>query len=128
MQKVKIIFLTGFVLTIFFPSAAQCHVYPDSSSPAVGSVVTQAPKEIKIWFDGRLEAAFSGIRVMSEDSVEVDEKNSHVGKSNPVLLEVSLKDLNPGKYHVYWSAVARDGHHTYGDYIFTYKKIELKKK
>jgi methionine-rich copper-binding protein CopC len=118
----KLVILTSYILIFFLAKPVQCHVFPESSSPAVGSTVKKAPAEIKIWFDGKLEPVFCKIKVTTEDGIEVDKKDSHVDKSNPVLLDVGLKELKPGNYHVYWSAVARDGHHTQGDYSFTYKK------
>ena len=127
MLKIKSIISICLIFIIFIPAKAQCHVFPEKSSPEVGSTVTQAPLEIKIWFDGKLEAAFSKISVMSEDNIEVDKKDSHVDQSNPVLLEVNLKKLEPGKYHVYWNAISRDGHHTQGDFFFIYKKGQASK-
>ena len=40
---------------------------------------------------------------------------------NNHLLEADLKPLDPGKYHVFWSVVSRDGHRTEGDYTFRVK-------
>ena len=37
------------------------------------------------------------------------------------LLEVTVPPLTSGRYRVYWSVIARDGHRTEGDFRFRVK-------
>jgi methionine-rich copper-binding protein CopC len=44
-----------------------------------------------------------------------------VDSADGTLLEVGLPPLPPGRYRVFWSVVARDGHRTEGDFPFRVK-------
>ncbi len=52
---------------------------------------------------------------------KVDKGDGHVSPSDATLLEAGLSPLSPGNYQVAWSVVARDGHRTEGNYLFTVK-------
>ncbi len=103
------------------PNAARGHAYPDHADPRVGSTVNASPDRVRIWFDSELEPAFSTITVHNSQDTTVDNKDGRVNPSDATLLEVSVPRLPPGKYRVVWNVVARDGHRTAGDYLFTIK-------
>ncbi len=109
------------LFVLIFTQTGICHIFPKNSYPKVGSAISKRPAKVKIWFDGEVEPAFSKIRVLLNDSTEVDKKNSHVDNNNKALLEVDLKDIQPGKYHVYWTAFSKDGHRSEGDYFFIFE-------
>lgn len=77
------------------------------------------PSQVRIWFDGALEPVFSTILVKNADGHRVDREDGRVNPSDNTILEVSLPSLPSGKYRVFWSVVARDGHRTEGDFPFT---------
>ena len=85
----------------------------------MGWTVPTPPPRVRIWFDGALEPAFSTIIVLNTDKQRVDTGDGRVSPSDNTVLEVSLPPLPPGKYRVFWSVVARDGHRTEGDFPFT---------
>jgi methionine-rich copper-binding protein CopC len=87
----------------------------------VGSIINASPDRVRIWFDSELEPAFSTITVRNTEHTMVDNKDGGVNPSDATLLEVSVPRLPPGRYRVVWSVVARDGHRTAGDYLFTIK-------
>ena len=95
------------------------HAFPDHSEPRVGWTVQTPPSQVRIWFDGALEPIFSTITVLNADKQRVDKGDGRVSPSDNTILEVGLPSLPPGKYWVFWSVVARDGHRTEGDYPFT---------
>ena len=98
------------------------HAFPEhAAEPGVGSTVTVAPTRVRIWFNGALEPAFSTLHVQNSSGERVNRGDGYGVPSDPTLLEVNLPPLPPGIYRVIWSAVARDGHRTEGDYIFTIK-------
>jgi copper resistance protein C len=103
------------------PPPAGAHAFPDHADPRVGSTVSPPPPEVRIWFDGEIEPVFSTIRVDSEDKQRVDRGDGGVSPQDNRLLVVRVPPLAPGKYRVYWSVVARDGHRTEGDYPFKVK-------
>ena len=119
----KILLLACFLLgsVIGCQQVALAHAFPDHSEPRVGSTVKGSPPFVRIWFDGALESAFTTIIVQDSSDKNVDRGNGHVNPSDPTLLEVELPPFPPGKYHVIWDVLARDGHRTKGDYTFVVK-------
>jgi methionine-rich copper-binding protein CopC len=104
------------------PRDSIAHAYPDHADPKVGSTVSAAPSLVRIWFDGDLEPVFSSIMVhAAKDNTMVDKGDGRVDPSDPTLLEVSVPPLPQGSYIVMWSVVARDGHRTSGNFMFTIK-------
>ena len=103
----------------FFPSSAWGHAFPLRSEPRVGRTTATSPPNVKIWFDGELEPAFSTIAVYNSAKQRVDKGNGRVNSSDASILEVDLPALLPGTYRVYWSVVAKDTHRTEGDFPFT---------
>ena len=102
------------------PVAAWAHAFPDHSEPRVGHTV-DPPRLVRIWFDGDIEPVFSTIRVEDGDKRRVDRGDARVDPKDSTLLEVSLPALAPGRYRVFWSVVARDGHRTEGSFPFQVK-------
>ena len=102
------------------PLAAWAHAFPDHSEPRVGHAVA-SPRAVQIWFDGEIEPVFSTIRVEDGEKRRVDSGDARVSAGDTTLLEVSLPALPPGRYLVFWSVVARDGHRTEGRFPFEVK-------
>lgn len=97
------------------------HAFPMRSEPRVGSEVKEPPSQVKVWFDGDLEPAFSTLKVIGPDGKEVDANDAKVDEKEHNVLSVSVPKLPPGKYRVKWEAVAMDTHRTEGDFTFTIK-------
>ena len=107
------------VLTLLLVAVpAWGHAFPDHSEPRVGWTVQTPPSRVRIWFDGAIEPIFSTIAVMNAEKQRVDKGDGRVDPSDNTILEVNLPPLPPGKYRVFWSVVARDGHRTEGDFPF----------
>ena len=102
------------------PVLSWAHAFPDHSEPRVGHAV-EAPRSVRIWFDGAIEPVFSTIRVEDGGKRRVDGEDARVDAKDSTLLEVSLPALPPGRYTVFWSVVARDGHRTEGSFPFEVK-------
>jgi copper resistance protein C len=115
--------ITGVLLTLLFalPAASWAHAFPDHSDPKVGSTVNSSPSMVRIWFDGDIEPVFSTLMVHTMDGRMVSKGNGQVDSKDSTLLEVGVPPLPPGQYLVIWSVIARDGHHTMGQYTFTIK-------
>ena len=109
------------VLLCASPKVSLAHAFPDHSDPKVGSTVSGSPSQVRIWFDGDLEPAFSTLMVHSADGRMIDKRDSRVDPADPRLLQVSVPPLPPGTYLVIWNVVARDGHRTNGQFSFTIK-------
>jgi methionine-rich copper-binding protein CopC len=97
------------------------HAFPDHSEPRVGHTLAAPPPAVRIWFDGAIEPVFSTLRVEDIDKRRMDKNDARVSPTDGTLLEVSLPPLAPGRYQVFWSVVARDGHRTEGSFAFRIK-------
>jgi copper resistance protein C len=113
--------LPAAIALLLAPSLAWAHAFPDHSEPRVGHTVDPSPPAVRIWFDGRIEPVFSTVRVEDDDKRRVDKGDARVDPSDGTLLEVGLLPLPSGRYRVFWSVVARDGHRTEGDFSFRVK-------
>jgi hypothetical protein len=106
-------------------SQALAHAFLDHADPKVGSAVTGAPSEIKLWFTQDLEPAFSSIEVRNGAGTQVDKKDVHPDPKNKSLLIVSVPPQLPaGSYTVSWHVVSVDTHKTQGHFEFTIKATE----
>jgi hypothetical protein len=103
------------------PGLALAHAFPKTAEPAIDGTVPRAPSEVKVWFTGKLEPAFSKIEVQGADGASVDRGNATVDPQDTTLMRVSLKPLQPGTYKVHWHAVSVDTHATDGNFTFTVK-------
>lgn len=112
-------FATGLFLTL--QTHAWAHAFLDHADPKVGSAVTNAPTEIKVWFTQNLEPAFSTLEVRDAQGREVDKKDAHLDDKDKSLFLVSLPQLPTGTYTVIWHAVSVDTHKTQGRFEFTIK-------
>jgi len=106
------------VLVALLCGPAHAHAFPEQSIPAVGRSIPKSPPAVAITFDADLEPLFSSITVKRADGQIISQNPSQVGTTNPRLLTAPLPALAPGKYYVYWSVVATDGHRTEGHYPF----------
>lgn len=117
----RLLLALGLLMPMLLSTRVYAHAFPQRSSPQVGATVSTAPKGVTIWYDMDLENLFSKITVKDSAGTVVSKGNSRVSKSDPSKLHVDLKPIGSGTYTVYWSVVARDGHHTEGRYRFTVK-------
>lgn len=89
----------------------------EKSQPAAGAVLREAPKEVWIRFDERLEMEFSVIVVKDAGGERISGRTK-LDPETRKTLRVELPALAPGEYHVHWNAVSWDGPPTKGDYVF----------
>ena len=108
----------GLSLGLLWAIGAVAHVFPVRALPAAGATAPEPVPQVQIWFDGALEPGFSKVRVVNAAGEPVDSGDARLNADDPSVLEVSLPPLPPGGYHVYWTAFARDGHATQGDFGF----------
>ena len=76
---------------------------------------------MRIWFDGPVETMFLEVRVETDDKRRVDKKDARRSPDDATLVEVGLPRLSAGRYRVFWSVIARDGHRREGSFSFLVK-------
>ena len=105
-------------VSLLLPARAFAHAHLDHASPAVGSTVATAPKDVTIWFTEALEPKFSGIEVRDAGGVAMQSGPATLAPDNTAELRVPLKTLPPGTYTVIWHALSVDTHRTQGSFSF----------
>jgi methionine-rich copper-binding protein CopC len=91
---------------------------PAPRAPRVESRLKRAPDEVKLYFTERLESAYSSLRVLNDQGVQVDRRDSRVDRANPALLRATLPPLPPGTYKVLWRVLSIDADVTEGAFMF----------
>ncbi len=100
-------------------TAAVAHAFLDHASPLVGSTVTSAPSEVRMWFTQPLEPRFSGAQLRSGVGAVLG--NGVVDTADPKQLVIRVHGLPPGKYRVTWKVLSVDTHRTEGAFSFEVK-------
>ena len=111
-----IVFAAGLALAFAGPAAA--HAFLKRASPAVGSSLPEAPRELSIEFTEPVESGFSTIAVLDAAGASVTTGGVHP-LGDDQHLAIGLKTLPPGRYTVTWHVTAADTHKTQGGFSFT---------
>ena len=99
-------------------TVAAGHAVLQRAEPRVESKLKRAPDEVRLYFSERLEPAYSSVRVVNEQGVQVDRRDSRVDRDNPALLRATLPPLPPGTYKVLWRVLSIDADVTEGTFTF----------
>jgi methionine-rich copper-binding protein CopC len=101
------------------------------SQPAGGSVLEEAPEQLRLRFDEpvRIEESpepepspLDPLQVYSEEGSRVDRNDTRVDARSPNVLVVGLKELPDGVYGVDWNVTSSDGHVLDGTFGFTVER------
>jgi methionine-rich copper-binding protein CopC len=99
-------------------ATAFAHAHLVRSTPAEGGTVKDAPTEVTLKFNERLEPAFSSAVIRDSAGKQVDNADAHVDKADRTVVRVSLPPLEPGVYTVEWRAMSSDSHKINGKFTF----------
>ena len=113
--RIRAVLLSGAAL--LWTPAVLAHAFPEEMQPGAGAKLHTPPRQVRISFDSRVEQEFSLIVVKDAGGERISGRTELDPVSHKTL-EVSLPELAPGEYHVYWNVVSWDGHRTKGDYVF----------
>lgn len=98
---------------------AHAHAQLVRATPAPGSVLAQAPAEIRLDFSEALDASFSRVSVVDATGATVVAGPGAIPGAQPQTLQVVLPALPAGTYSAVWRArSAVDGHTTTGVVAF----------
>ncbi len=100
-------------------ASAQAHAYLDHASPRVGSTVTSAPREVRLWFNQALEPRFTSAQLRSAAGATI--ASGAVDPADPKQIVIHVQALPPGAYKVFWKVLSVDTHHTEGSFGFEVK-------
>jgi copper resistance protein C len=115
----KVLLLLVFWLA---PTGAWAHAYLTKAVPAQRAVVFAPPESVQLWFNERLEPAFSSLSVTDAAGTAVDTGDMRVGAADPKQLTVGLKPLAAGVYTVKFRVLSVDGHVVTNQFNFTVRE------
>ena len=93
------------------------HAYLESSTPAAGASLSQAPDQLRLTFTEAVDPSFSNVQVLDARRQQVDKGDSHVAPDDPRSMIVSLGSVPDGLYTVAWRTLSSvDGHSVNGAY------------
>jgi methionine-rich copper-binding protein CopC len=116
----RLLLVIGLVgLALWLPGQAWPHAYLVRSVPAARSLVTQPPERVQLWFNERLEPAYSRVSVWSRAGRRVDAGDVQVAATEPTRLSVAVPRLEPGAYTVKYRVLSVDGHVVEAEFGFT---------
>ena len=108
------------IVSFLVPDTAESHANYVESDPAANSVLENSPERVTIRFTEPLEPALSNIQVFDTQGIRVDEGDSAVSPSDPLVMSVSVESLADGTYTVAWKNVSTvDGHSRRGAFVFS---------
>lgn len=114
------VILSGLLLVV--PLGVAAHAFLVKSMPPRRAVLAQPPTRVDLWFNERLEGAYSRVSVLDAEGRRVDLGDGGVGRDDARLLTVSLPPIRPGAYTVRYRVLSVDGHVVDAAYSFTVKE------
>src|SRR5213596_2190557 len=94
-------FLPAWALALtLLPTSALAHAVLVKSVPAQRAALAESPPRVELWFNERLEPAYSKASVTNEAGTQVDLRDVAVSPQDPRRLSLSLPALAPGRYTV----------------------------
>jgi copper resistance protein C len=112
----------GLAALVFWPGAALAHAVLVKSVPAQRATLAEPPPRVELWFNERLEPAYSKASVTNEAGAQVDLRDVAVSAEDPRRLSLSLPTLVPGRYTVSFRVLSVDGHVVESKLTFTVKE------
>jgi hypothetical protein len=102
-------------------TAALAHAVLVRSVPSHRAALGQMPERVQLWFNERLEPAYSTVSVWNEAGAQVDDRDVTVGPDDPRRLSVAVSAREAGIYTVKYRVLSVDGHVVDSRFTFTVK-------
>jgi methionine-rich copper-binding protein CopC len=101
------------------PELADAHALLLKTSPPRRAVLRDAPRQIELWFNERLEPAYSTVKLSSKSGAAVSAGAASVGTQDPKKLSLTVPPLAPGEYRVRFRVLSVDGHLAEDSFTFS---------
>lgn len=115
---IKSLFLSTALLS---PLAAQAHAILVKSQPEKDATVTEAPKQIDLWFNDPVRSEYKALAVIDSEGKRVDNHDVEQSLTDGSNIYATVQTLAPGTYTVRYRVVSQDTHIVTGKFQFTVK-------
>ena len=119
MRHARVLTVTLLIVLTLSPAPSWAHAVLVRSSPPVRSTLARPPERVQLWFNERLESAYSRVSVWDGAGQQVDAGDAAVEPGEPTRLVVGLIPLAPGPYTVKFRVLSVDGHLVESQFPFT---------
>lgn len=103
-------------------AAAAAHMAVRETMPEAGAVLSESPREVRIWFTQAPDPAVSRLRLEGADgAVALGDTTVQDDRSLAAALPSKLE---AGTYTVNWRTAGDDGHTQRGDFTFTVRAAD----
>jgi copper resistance protein C len=120
-RRPRIVAALAVLALLLLPADGWSHAYLVRSAPAARATVGRAPERVQLWFNERLEPAYSRVSVWNHDGKRVDAADVQVAAGEPTRLSVGVPALPAGAYTVKYRVLSVDGHVVEAQFSFTVK-------
>lgn len=86
------------------------HAAMVKSEPGSRAQLTQAPTDIRLWFNERVEVKYSTIKLEAANGKPIAVGKPVVTADDPYRIGVTVPPLPPGAYTVRYRVLSQDGH------------------
>jgi copper resistance protein C len=116
--------LATIVIAAIYAGAANAHSMLVKSDPGRRAVIKTVPKEIRLWFNEKLEPAYSSIWLLDSDGKLMTTEQAKVSGDDRKLMMLLVPTLSAGVYQVKYRVLSIDGHAVESSYTFTLKPMK----
>jgi copper resistance protein C len=121
LNRVIIATAAASALWLAFTPSAFAHAQLVKTEPARRATVSEAPAQVKLWFNEEIEGSYASLKVLDAAGKPVTEAKPEVPADDPKTLAVPVPALAPGTYTVEFRVLSVDGHVVQSSYDFTVK-------
>jgi len=115
-------YLTLLLLSsLIAPVTVFAHAIMVRSTPEKDAVITEAPKQVDVWFNDKVGSEHKALAVIDDKGNRLDNEDVTQETFDGSHLYSTLKPLVPGVYTVRYRVVSADTHIVTGKYQFTVK-------
>ncbi|WP_394751731.1 copper resistance protein CopC [Crenothrix sp.] len=109
------------IACLALPCSAFAHAILVKSQPAKDATVTEAPKQIDVWFNDKVGGEHKALAVIDSNGNRVDNKDVAQETFDPSHMFATVQPLAPGTYTVRYRVVSIDTHIVTGKFQFSVK-------
>lgn len=107
------------MMTLMHAGQVFAHASLVKAEPARRAVLSNAPTQIRLWFNEEIEAAYASLSVLDEDKKSITDKKVEVHPEDPKSIVLELPEMQSGRYTVKFRVLSVDGHVVDSEYNFT---------
>ena len=112
----------GLALVAATAAAAAAHMAVRKTMPEVDAVLSESPRQVRIWFTQSPDPAVSRLRLEGANGA-VTLGDTTVQDDRSLMAALPSK-LDAGTYTVHWRTAGDDGHTQRGDFVFTVRAAD----